>query len=177
LDLHLSEILNAKSFFKKRLQSNPDKALEALHEYYVEVAELIGAEVPLTAEQVLLTSYRMQTLLQKHGEAQESGTEMILFGSFVNGKAVAKTSDLDYAVTTARMEEILSAENIKPLLKEFDFSEAQPHLVLHRNIHELGFLNPLIIIITENQISLRIYEELNTQDLHGRRILFDEYYF
>lgn len=176
-DLHISEIFNAKNFFHRKIQQEGKSLKAALNEYYRELGQITGLPQTVTHDTVMMTALRLQEgLLQAQHNIPQNAL-IVLYGSFPNGRSVPKKSDLDYAVTSERLHIALGEKSLAERLPEYDFTSAQSHHVRHHDIHSLAYVSPLVIIITRDYISLRVYEEASSRQLHNRKVEVDEYFF
>lgn len=172
IDLVVSQEINAPLFFREQIYDKSRSLEEALDMYYKKVQEITKIPVLLKGSDVLLTAIRLQDkFLSKRDNA------IVIYGSFVNGKAYSKSSDLDFAVINPKLETQMRETDLLRVLEEFPLSEAQAHTIGASQIHGLGSMNPLVLIIRKNYIVLRVYENGLHSEFSNRKVKFDEFYF
>ncbi len=174
LDLMVSEYSGVRSWFKYMVNQRHASLEKTLDLYFQHVAELTNSPTILEGSDVLLTALRLQEKFLVQGKGKGP---IILYGSFVNGKAYEKTSDLDYAVTDASLEAAIREVDTKKLLEEFRFSDAQAHLIKPKDAMGLGYLNPVVIVVKEKYIEIRVYGSGSEKAHQKGKIPFDVYYF
>lgn len=186
LDLAVSELLSPYYPFKKSLEKfndhDRDQLETQLNLYYKQVQKITRSPVLNEASDVLHTSLRLQEfafsdLLKTWDEEKiAKQTPLILYGSFVNGKAYLKNSDLDFAVLDSKMEVQMNEKNLHEILPEFPLTEAQAHVISPSQIHELGFMNPIVILIYPRYIIVRAYKSQNHYLMKNKPIFVDHYF-
>jgi hypothetical protein len=63
------------------------------------------------------------------------------------------------------------------LLEEFRFSDAQAHVIKPKDALGLGYLNPVVVIVKEKYIEVRVYGSGPEKAHQKGQIPFDVYYF
>lgn len=172
LDLIIGLEMDSVQFFREKVDNENKSIEEALNLYFEKMQKALDLPLTLEGSDLMLTAMRLQEKYAKHPKSM-----MVLYGSFVNGKAYTFTSDLDFAVTDARQEVLMKEVDILKTLEDFPFSEAQAHVMTPRSINSLGSMNPLVVIIKQNYIVLRVYDLRTSDDFKNNNIYFDEYYF
>lgn len=175
LDLIVSELTDARGFFKTRMIDELKSLEETLTEYYRASAKIAGVPVRTEGADVLLAAVRLQSLFLKPGSLHRG--PIVLYGSLINGKAYLRSSDLDFVVSDAGLEKDLRTTDLVKELSEFPISEAQPHLMSSRSLHGLGYLNPLVLYVYPNYIMVRVYGKSLSNDFKNRQVPFEDYYF
>ncbi|WP_413575278.1 hypothetical protein ACLVWU_13310 [Bdellovibrio sp. HCB290] len=173
LDMMVSEYLNVRSWFNYMIvkrQAPIDKTMDL---YFKRIQELTNAPIALEGSDVLYTALRLQ---DKFLQQQKLPGPIVMYGSFVNGKAYEKTSDLDYGVTDARTEMAIRETDTMKMLEEFSFSDAQAHLIQPKQIQSLGYMNPVVVIVKEKVIEVRVYGSGPEKSHLSGKIPFDAYY-
>ena len=148
----------------------------ALDSYYRRVQEVADTPMRMQGEDVLLTATRLQEMFFNL-EGSRSLGPIVLYGSFINGRSYPKSSDLDFAVLNTQLEALLQGRDLVSELKEFPFSEAQPHVITPKQVHELGYLNNIVLLIHPDYIEVRVYQSHPSVDFQRARSKFDVYYF
>lgn len=172
IDLVISQEINAPQFFREKIYHQGRSLEETLDMYYKMVQEVTGIPVVLEGADVLLTAVRLQDKFLKTKD-----NTIVIYGSFVNGKAYAKSSDLDFAVINPKLETQMRETDLLGILTDFPLSEAQAHTINASQVHSLGSMNPLVLIIRKDYIVLRVYENGLHKDFSQRNVKFDEFYF
>ncbi|KHD88991.1 MAG: hypothetical protein OM95_05885 [Bdellovibrio sp. ArHS] len=172
IDLVVAREINAAQFFKDAIYKNGRSLEETLTAYYERVQQITKVPVLLKGEDVLLTAIRLQDRFLSRRD-----NTIVLYGSFVNGKAYSKSSDLDFAVMNPRLEAQMRETELLPMLQEFPLSEAQAHTISPAQVHGLGSMNPLVLIIRKDYIVLRVYENGLHKDFQRKNVKFHEFYF
>lgn len=172
MDLVISQEINAPQFFREQIYEKGRSLEETLDMFYQKVQEVTKTPVILHGQDVLLTALRLQDRFLKKYDSP-----IVLYGSFVNGKAYAKSSDLDFAVIHPKLESSMRETDLLKVLSDFPLSEAQAHTVSPRQVHGLGSMNPLVLIIRKDYIVLRVYENGLFSDFQNKSVKFDEFYF
>lgn len=175
LDLIVSELTDARGFFKSRMVDELKSLEETLTEYYRTTAKVAGVPVRTEGADVLLAAVRLQSLFLKPGSINRG--PIVLYGSLINGKAYLRSSDLDFVVSDAGLERELRTADLVKELSEFPISEAQPHLMTSRSLHSLGYLNPLVLYVYPDYIMVRVYGKSLSNDFKNRKVPFEDYYF
>ena len=172
IDLVISQEMNAPQFFREQVYDKGRSLEEALDMYYRKVQEITKIPVLLKGSDVLLTAIRLQEKFLSRRD-----NTIVIYGSFVNGKAYSKSSDLDFAVINPKLETQMRETDLLKELQEFPLSEAQAHTISEKQVHGLGSMNPLVLIIRKNYIVLRVYENGLHKEFSDRAVKFDEFYF
>ncbi|WP_413612971.1 hypothetical protein [Bdellovibrio sp. HCB-110] len=172
IDLIISQEINAPQFFREQIYEKGRSLEETLDAYYAKVQEVIQIPVLLKGEDVLFTALRLQDKFLKH-----SDKPIVIYGSFINGKAYSKSSDLDFAVMNANLETKMRETDMLSLLSDFPLSEAQAHVISPNQVHGLGSMNPLVLIIRKDYMVLRVYENGLSSEFKSKNVKFDEFYF
>ncbi len=173
LDIIISEQINARRLFKKMIIDQGRTIEEALSEYFKQVNQYTKTPTRLEGHDVLLTAMRLQEHFLQN---QSHQAPIILYGSFVNGKAYEKLSDLDFSVTDGIIEQSMRETDLLKMLEDFPLSEAQAHISGKNQINGLGYLNQLVILVYKDHIILRVYPNLLTNQYKGKNVQFDDYY-
>lgn len=174
LDVMVSEYSNVRTWFKYMMIDRQAPLEKTLDMYFKHISELTNAPIALEGADVLLTAMRLQEKFLVQGKQQGP---IVLYGSFANGKAYEKTSDLDFAVMDARLEQAIRETDTQKLLEEFQFSDAQAHVIKPKDALGLGYLNPVVITVKEKIIEVRVYGSGPEKDHQKGKIPFDVYYF
>lgn len=174
LDVALSELSDASGTIRE-VFARTGRIEDALNAYFTKVQRLTSSPIRMEADEVLFTSIRLRDRF--FGSPGDGSGPIVLYGSFVNGRSYPKSSDLDFAVLDARLETRLRSTDLVSELVEFPFSEAQPHMVSPRQVHELGYLNNVIVLINRRGIEVRVYRSHLSEDFRQRQSRFDSYYF
>jgi predicted nucleotidyltransferase len=172
IDLIVSQELNAPQFFREEIYQKSHSLEQALDLFYKKVQAMTGIPVLLKGQDVLLTAIRLQEKF-----LTKFDSPIVIYGSFVNGKAYTKSSDLDFAVMNSKLETKMRETDLLKLLSDFPLSEAQAHTIAPSQVHALGYLNPLVLIVRKDYIVLRVYENGLHSDFKGKNARFDEFYF
>jgi hypothetical protein len=177
LDLIVSEKTEARRFFRQMIIERQLSVEEALNQYFLLVQEWTRSPTFMKAEDLLLTALRLQDhYLDKETQEQSLKYPLVLYGSFVNGRALVRRSDLDFVVTKPEKEVAIPEGELLKALEFFPFSEAQSHFMPRKSIHTLGFMNPLVVIVAKETIILRVYKNQKSLEI-ARQPQFDEYYY
>ena len=177
LDLIISEKSDAQRFFKKRMIDQGQSLEDTLSQYYAVIHEWTRSTTQMKGDDVLLAGLQLQDRFFKKDKAEETWTHpLALYGSFVNGRALAHLSDLDFVVTKAEKVTEFSEKDVLAALVDFPCTEAQAHFMERRSLHSLGYMNPLLLIVTKDHMVLRVYRSVQSKDL-WKNVYFDEYYF
>lgn len=172
IDLVISQEIDAPKFFRSRIFEQGKSLEGTLDAYYKKIQQVSRVPVLLKGSDVLVTALQLQErFLSKNNDV------IVIYGSFVNGKAYAHSSDLDFAVINSKLEEQMRGQDLVELLTEFPLSEAQAHIISGKQIHSLGSMNPLVLIVKRDYIVLRVYENGLHNEFSQRRVKFDEFYF
>ncbi|WP_413582172.1 hypothetical protein [Bdellovibrio sp. HCB288] len=174
LDMMVSEYLNVRSWFKYMITERQAPIDKAMDLYFKRIQELTDAPIILEGSDVLYTALRLQ---DKFLQQQKLPGPIVIYGSFANGKAYEKTSDLDYGVVDARTEQIIRETDTLKMLEEFPFSDAQAHLIQPKQIQGLGYMNPVVVIVKDKFIEVRVYGSGPEKSHLKGKIPFDAYYF
>ncbi|WP_413557984.1 hypothetical protein [Bdellovibrio sp. HCB209] len=174
LDVMVSESLNVRSWFDYMINKRNASIEKTFDMYFKRIQEVTDAPMHLEGADVLLTALRLQ---HKFITQEKHEGPIVIYGSFANGKAYEKTSDLDFAVTDARMEQAIRETDTLKLLEEFRFSDAQAHVIPAKSIQGLGYLNPVVIIIKDKVIEVRVYDSGPEKSHLKGKMPFDAYYF
>lgn len=172
IDLVISQEINAPQFFREQIYEKGRSLEETLDMYYKKVQELTRIPVFLKGSDVLLTAIRLQNKFL----AKRDNT-IVIYGSFVNGKAYSKSSDLDFAVIDSKLETQMRETDLLKVLVDFPLSEAQAHTISANQVHGLGSMNPLVMIIRKDYMVLRVYENGLHSEFTNKKVQFDEFYF
>ena len=172
IDLVISQAIDAPKFFRYQIYKKNHSLEAALDAYYKRVQQVSKVPVLLSGADVLLTAMRLQEKFLK-----KKDDTIVMYGSFVNGKAYAHSSDLDFAVINGRLEQHMRGQDLLALLTDFPLSEAQAHLVSAKQVHSLGSMNPLVLIVRRDYIVLRVYEKGLHYDFTKKQVPFNEFYF
>lgn len=177
LDLIVSEKTEARTFFRDQIVEKQLSIEEALNRYFSLIQDWTRSPTYLRAEDLLLTALRLQErYLEKDTQEHSLKYPLVLYGSFVNGRALVRRSDLDFVVTKPEKEmEIPETELLKDM-EFFPFSEAQSHFMPRKSIHTLGFMNPLVVIVAKETIIIRVYKSQSSVEI-AKQPQFDEYYY
>lgn len=176
LDVVLTELSEASGTFRYHYHRSGGRIEDALNAYFKKVQEIARSPVRMEADEVLFTALRLQDQFFANGELRGEGP-IVLYGSFVNGRSFPKSSDLDFAVISPKLEDRMKSVDLMTELVEFPFSEAQPHTVSPRQVHELGYLNNIVILVKPKIIEIRVYHSHLSADFSRARSRFDSYYF
>lgn len=171
LDIIISQELNAPQFFREEIYQKGKSLEQALDLYYQKVQILTGIPVLLQGQDVLLTALRLQEKF-----LTKVDNSIVIYGSFPNGRAYTKTSDLDFAVMNPKLETKMRETDLLGLLTDFPLSEAQAHTIAPGQVHALGYLNPLVLIVRKDYVVLRVYENGLHDDFKNKEVHFDEFY-
>lgn len=174
IDLIVSENIDAHRFFKEHIYQLGLSIEKTLDLYFEQIQKWTNSPILNKGEDVLLTAMRLQhKILPQDGYSRGP---LILYGSFVNGKAYTKSSDLDFAVLNTRLESQMKSLDLLPELQEFPLSEAQAHVIAPTQIHGLGYMNPIVILVYRDYISVRVYKSLS-KNSYKRSPQFEEFFF
>ena len=173
LDLVITEEINASALFQRAIYKDLRSVESALNEYFKAVNEWTKADTVLEAKDLLYTLIQLQYNFIKSEDRFEF---IAVYGSLANGKAFPHLSDLDFAVGNGEMEQRLKEAHLLKTLDDFPLSEAQSHMVKYNRIAELGYMNPLVIVIHKNYIEIRVYQRGQYQNYRNNQVRFDQYY-
>ncbi|UYL09666.1 hypothetical protein B9G69_003645 [Bdellovibrio sp. SKB1291214] len=174
LDVMVSEYSNVRSWFKYMMIDRQASLEKTLDMYFKHISELTNSPIALEGADVLLTGMRLQEKFLVQDKLQGP---IVLYGSFANGKAYEKTSDLDFAVMDAKLETAIREFDTQKMLEEFQFSDAQAHVIKPKDALGLGYLNPVVITVKEKIIEVRVYGSSSEKDHQKGKVPFDVYYF
>ncbi|QDK46294.1 hypothetical protein DOM22_14540 [Bdellovibrio sp. ZAP7] len=174
LDVMVSEYSNVRTWFKYMMVERQAPLEKTFDLYFKHISELTDSPIAIEGADVLLTAMRLQEKFLVQGKGQ---APIVLYGSFVNGKAYEKTSDLDFAVMDAKLETAIRETDTLKLLEEFRFSDAQAHVIKPKDALGLGYLNPVVVIVKEKYIEVRVYGSGPEKAHQKGQIPFDVYYF
>lgn len=173
LDLIITEEINASAIFQQAVYKEMRSVESALNEYFKAIHEWTKADSVVEAKDLLYTLMQLQYNFIKSEDRSEF---IVVYGSLANGKAFPHLSDLDFAVSNGQMEQRLKEANLLEVLKDFPLSDAQSHMVKYNRIGELGYMNPLVVVIHNNYIEIRVYHRGQYQDFRSNLVRFDQYY-
>lgn len=173
LDLIITEEINASELFRQAVYKDMLSVESALNDYFKTVNEWTKTESVLEAKDLVYALIQLQYNFIKSEDRSEF---IVVYGSLANGKAFPHLSDLDFAVGNGQMEQRLKEANLLDILSDFPLSDAQSHMVKYNRISELGYMNPLVVVIHKNYIEIRIYERALQQDYRNNKVRFDQYY-
>lgn len=166
-DVILSESSGALEFFKNSIYRELRGVEETLQNYFNQEAERIQLPKPVDVENVLYVAYKIQD--QFRYDQRFEREKVYLYGSFVNGRGISELSDLDFAVENALLASKI--ENLKmtfPELSQFVLSDAQAHMARRGQAHEYGYLNPVVIVVHQSTIEVRVYKSQNFRDTSSK---------
>jgi hypothetical protein len=161
-DVILSESSGSFEFFKNSIYRDLRGVEETLQDYFNQEAERIQLPKAVDVENVLYVAYKIQD--QFRYDKRFATEKVYLYGSFVNGRGITKLSDLDFAIENAILAS--KVENLKmtfPELSQFILSDAQAHMARRGQSHEYGYMNPVVIVIHQSTIEVRVYKSQNFQ--------------
>ncbi|MBO9665294.1 MAG: hypothetical protein J7501_00585 [Bdellovibrio sp.] len=174
LDMMITEYVDAPRFFRNMINKRNASVEKTLDLYFKQVQEITKAPVVLEGSDILLSSLRM-----KYQFVEQQGLKgpLVLYGSFVNGRAYERTSDMDSAVIDPRMEQAIREFNTLNMLEEFPLSDALPHVVRPHQLKSLGYMNSVVVVIQPQYIEIRVYQSQPEKVHLAGKAPYDAYYF
>ncbi|UYL09450.1 hypothetical protein B9G69_002545 [Bdellovibrio sp. SKB1291214] len=133
---------------------------ELYQDFLSEQKQLFGTRYEV--QEVIRYAEYLQSQLPALQASMNGGPalQIILGGSFINGKARLETSDLDISVNQPALKKMKAAWelNFNEVLKE-KHSDANMTLEMHGEPAAFyGKINPVVIVITADKIHLQVFE-------------------
>ncbi len=157
-DAIISYLNPPESYFKNQIKQMKVPPLDALNKYLDEINQLFGNQTTFggyDAHDILAIAKEYQLLLKDNNF-------VVLTGSFPNGKARLRSSDIDLFISHDQY-----ADNFLEIDKKINFylrAKGHPNAKIEThstpvtfNLHELAMINPIHVRVDKKQISLMVY--------------------
>jgi len=159
LDILVAQIINPHEIFL-RAQQEGRSPIAAWNEVLQKTSDLIRMKDGFSAEQILKPLINLQRGLSNLGDEHHwvRETPFTIFGSYPNGRALRKVSDLDIFSEDATQRTFFGRLNSNDSAQKFDLSEFSPMAKGHDMfVFQAASKMPIMIQVDSKEIVLQIY--------------------
>jgi predicted nucleotidyltransferase len=165
LDLILARVERPDLLFSKARNS---LQAQEIYAQYLETARINSGLNPEYNHKNIFEFLKwMQKSLQtkKLKTPELSQSEIILYGSYVNGRALLKKSDIDVISNNQETSKFISSLNKIPEFQNFQVDHISANSIYKFSEWGAAQLSPILFVVTDRKIVLKVYPPLNYCDI------------
>lgn len=148
-------------------------------EYFENTRKGAGLESDYTAQDVWSLLHWIKRRLQSEQKAIPAlgGAEIVIYGSYINGRAILKSSDIDAIADSNRTSAFVDRLNDDPYFKKFDVDHIAANSSQKFSEWSAAQLSPVLFVVSAESVIMKVYPPMTYSEVSSKKTSRKPYTF